>query len=133
MTTNSYIPRSIIKVHDGVKYKYTLTQVKPSCGEATQIKSSDNEALFEKIVKKYFVFGADKQCLRVNIQQLLRCNSQIDEDIQAVGFDCVSDTLDSCPRYRAFIRYILQLKGVELAALENPPVWGEGFKGIGLR
>lgn len=133
MTTNSYIPRSIIKVHDGVKYKYTLTQVKPSCGEATQIKLSDNEALFEKIIEKYFVFGADERCLRVHIQQLLRGHSQIDEDIQAVGFDVKSDTMDLCPKYRAFIRYLLHLKGVEGTILENPPAWGVGFKGIGIR
>lgn len=132
MVKNNYIPRSIVKQYDGIECTYILAKVEHSREIANQIESLNNEALFEKIVKKYFDLDKDGFCSSAKIKNLLRKQSVLDEDIQLAGFNFKKD-IQYCHQYRAFLKYLLSLKGVKGDRQHINNEQFRGFRGISIR
>lgn len=128
MVKNNYIPRSIVKQYDGIECTYILAKVEHSKEIANQIESLNNEALFGKIVEKYFILGRDRFCASAEIKELLRKQSILDEDILLAGFNFKSD-IQYCHQYRAFLKYIACLDGVKESRFQDK----RGFTGIKLK
>ena len=132
MARNNYIPLSIVKQYDGTECTYILAKVEHSREIANQIESLNNEALFEKIVKKYFDLDKDGFCSSAEIKNLLREHSISDEDIILAGFNFKKD-IKYCRQYRAFLKYLLSFKGVKEDRGYINSKQFHGFRGISIR
>lgn len=128
MVKNNYIPRTIVKQYGNIECTYILAKVEHSREIANQIES----LMFEKIVEKYFDLDKDGFCSSAEIKNLLRKQSILDEDIQLAGFN-FKKGIEYCNQYRAFLKYLLSIKGVkkDRGYINNEQF--RGFRGISIR
>lgn len=126
------IPLTITKHYDGTECIYALTKVTPNKETTTTVKSFD-VAFFKLIINKYFAFGQNEKCSSAEIQTILRENAKCDDDLWLAGFNFTLSNLQYCEHYRAFLKYIKSLNGVEETKYRDGNIQYRGFKGIGIK
>lgn len=127
------IPLTITKRYDGAECVYALTKVTPSQETITAIEPfNNNNALFENIINKYFILSPNAKCTKGDFQALIRERAAHDKAL-FVGFDFTLSNLQYCEHYRAFLKYIKSLNGVEETKYRDGNIQYRGFKGIGIK
>ena len=129
---NKSIPLTITKQYDNVECVYTLTKVTPSRETIAAIESFDNNVLFENIINRYFIFGPNAKCTKDDIQALIWEQAACDNAL-FIGFDFTLSNLQYCSQYRAFLKYITSLDGVEETRFRGNGLRVRGYKGIGIK
>ena len=133
MIDNTYIPSTITKTYNGIMCTYTLTGTKPSREAVKKIKSFTKNALFKRIVEKYFDLCRYRQCGYNAILAKLNYISIMDSELNLVEYGFSPEVTRDCELYREFLKYVIHLKGVRKIAIERSDSWEEGFEGIGIR
>lgn len=87
-------------------------------------------SFFSKLIQMFFVLDKDAKCTKGDIQLCLveNANNLI---VKTIGFKL--NNMQYCGHYRAFLKYIASLDGVEETRWRDGKIQNRGFSGIKLK